>query len=90
MTLQEQLLYTRYVYRYFYHTGYVWDYSNTWKFEGESTSKYYYKVQTFDAIVNGQFKTATLAYTAANGYPPTSIAKAPNYMNYSALANIFY
>lgn len=83
-------IYTRYVYKYFYHTGYVMDNNNSWKFEGESTSKYYYKVQTFDAIVNGNFMSRTASYTAGNGYGTTAIAKAPNYMNKTALANIFY
>lgn len=83
-------IYTRYVYRYFYHTGYVWDYNDYWKFMGESTSKYYYSIQTFDCIVSGRFKTATLSLTADEGYEPTKVQQAPHYMKKSELSNIFY
>lgn len=83
---------TRYAYRYFWHDLYVYDYNDSWKWVGESLSKYYYKHYAMFAYLDsiGEFRWSTYSFSHKNGYSPEAIAKAPNYMNYSALADIAY
>lgn len=83
---------TNYTYRYFSHLLYAYDYTNSWKRVGESTSKYYYKqlyMRYYDGSV-GEYRTATKQFSHSYGYSPCTRSTAPNYMNYSILSQKAY